>query len=184
MHTEPIFKIFGRGVYLYGICMALGIILCFVFLIFAFRKRGFNEASGDVVLYIGVLATGFGVLSAMLFQSLYNYIADPSAGFHFGSMTFIGGLIGGVAIFVGIYFLYMNVIRPRTNLKWLKPELNATLSDALPIIPIGITIAHAFGRLGCFFSDIKIFKGHFHQFFFGNLGAFLYFLNFFSNIWC
>ena len=30
--------------------------------------------------------------------------------------------------------------------------MNATLSDALPFIPIGICIAHAFGRLGCFFG--------------------------------
>lgn len=152
MHPEPIFKIFGHGVYLYGICMALGIILCFVFLMIAFRKRGFNEASSDVILFIGAFGTGFGVLSATLFQGLYNYIADPSAGFNLGSMTFIGGLIGGVVSFVGVYLLYMYVIRPRANVKWLNPELNATLTDALPIIPVGITIAHAFGRLGCFFG--------------------------------
>ena len=30
--------------------------------------------------------------------------------------------------------------------------MNATLTDALPFIPIGIAIAHAFGRLGCFFG--------------------------------
>lgn len=152
MHPEPLFQIFGRGVYLYGICMALGIILCFVFLLIAFRKRGFNEASSDMILFIGVFGTAFGVLSAMLFQSLYNYIADPAAGFNFGSMTFIGGLIGGVVSFVGVYLIYIYVVRPRTNIKWLAPELNATLTDALPIIPIGITIAHAFGRLGCFFA--------------------------------
>ena len=30
--------------------------------------------------------------------------------------------------------------------------MNASLSDALPFIPIGIAIAHAFGRLGCLFA--------------------------------
>lgn len=152
MHPEPLFQIFGRGVYLYGICMALGIILCFVFLLIAFRKRGFNEASSDMILFIGVFGTAFGVLSAMLFQSLYNYIADPAAGFNFGSMTFIGGLIGGVVSFLLVWNLYVYVIRPRTKIKWLNAEMNAGLCDALPFIPIGIAIAHAFGRFGCFWA--------------------------------
>ncbi len=153
MHPDPIFTIFGRGVYLYGLCMSLGMILCFVFLYFTMRKlKNFNEASSDMIIFIGMFGTGFGVLSAALFQATYNYIADPDRGFRLDSMTFIGGLIGGVASFVGVYLLYIYVVRPRTKIAWLNPELNATLTDALPFIPIGITIAHAFGRLGCFFA--------------------------------
>ena len=152
MHPNPIFTVFGKGVYLYGICMALGIIACFAFLYFTMWKKKFNEASTDMILFIGIFGTGFGIFSAMLFQSVYNYIDNPSAGFQFGSMTFIGGLIGGVASFLAVYNLYIFVVRPRTKIKWLKPELNATLTDALPFIPIGITIAHAFGRLGCLFA--------------------------------
>ena len=34
MHPEPLFYIFGQGVYAYGICMAVGIIACFGFLLF------------------------------------------------------------------------------------------------------------------------------------------------------
>lgn len=152
MHPDPIFEIFGHGVYLYGICMAVGIIACFGFLIFTMKVRGFNEASADMILFIGIFGTGFGIFSATLFQAVYNYIADPSAGFNLDSMTFIGGLIGGVVSFVGVYLIYIYVVRPRTSIKWLAPEFNATLTDALPFIPIGITIAHAFGRFGCFFA--------------------------------
>lgn len=152
MHPEPLFYIFGQGVYLYGICMAIGIIGCFAFLVFTMWKQKFNEVSTDSIIFIGIFGTGFGLFSAMLFQSVYNYIADPDAGFHLGGMTFIGGLIGGVLSFVGVWNLYMYVIRPRTKIKWLKAEMNATLCDALPFIPIGITIAHAFGRFGCFWA--------------------------------
>lgn len=152
MHPDPIFTVFGQGVYLYGICMAVGIIACFVFLAFTMWKKKFNEASSDMILFIGIFGTGFGIFAAMLFQSVYNYIADPDAGFSFGSMTFLGGLIGGVTSFLCVYWLYIYVIRRRTKINWLKPELNATLTDALPFIPVGITIAHAFGRLGCFFA--------------------------------
>ncbi len=152
MHPDPIFTIFGKGVYLYGICMALGIIACFLFLYFTMRIKKFDEVSSDTILFIGIFGTGFGILFAAIFQATYNYIADPSEGFNLNSMTFLGGLIGGVASFLGVYFLYMYVVRPRTKIKMLTLPMNATLTDALPFIPIAITIAHAFGRLGCFFA--------------------------------
>lgn len=155
MHPGPIISLMdGKiNIYLYGICMALGIVLCFIFLFLTMRRQKFNEASADAVIFIGIFGTGFGIFSAMLFQATYNYIANPSGGFDLGgSMTFIGGLIGGVLSFVGVWNLYMFVIRKRTKFQWLKPEMNAGLTDALPFIPIGITIAHAFGRFGCFWA--------------------------------
>ena len=36
--------------------------------------------------------------------------------------------------------------------KSLTNNMNATITDAMPFIPIAICIAHAFGRLGCFFG--------------------------------
>lgn len=150
MHPDPIFEVFGKGVYLYGICMAVGIIACFGFLIFAMWRKKFNEASSDSVLLIGIFGTGFGILSAAIFQGVYNVIAGGK--FDLGSMTFIGGLIGGVVSFVAVWNLYVYVIRPRTKVKWLKAEMNAGLTDALPFIPVGIAIAHAFGRFGCFWA--------------------------------
>ena len=159
MHPEALFyftsdkSIGAPGLYPYGLCMALGIVLCFVFLLFTMWKKKFNEASSDTILIIGIFGTGFGIFAAMLFQATYNYIANPAEGYDLGSgMTFIGGLIGGVVSFLGVYFLYMYVVRPRTKIKFLTNHMNATLTDALPFIPIGICIAHAFGRLGCFFA--------------------------------
>ena len=66
-------------------------------------------------------------------------------------MTFLGGLIGGVIVYLGLYFLYVYVINPRlkdSNL--LKSDMNKGVWELLRIAPISITIAHAFGRLGCF----------------------------------
>ena len=150
MHPDALFYIFGHGVYAYGICIAVGIIACFAFLMFTMKIKKFSEASADAIVLIGIVATGFGFLSGMLFQAFYGLVETGK--FEFGGMTFIGGLIGGVVIFLGIWNLYMYVIRPRTTIKWLKAEMNATLTDALPFIPIGIAIAHAFGRFGCFFG--------------------------------
>ena len=152
MHPEALFKIGNSGIYAYGICMAAGIIMCFVFLYVTMWIKKFNEEATDKILVIGVVGTGFGIFTATLFQSVYNFIADPEGGFHFGGMTFIGGLIGGVLSFLVVYWVYIYLIAPRTKIKLLKNNMNATLTDALPFIPIGIVIAHAFGRLGCFFG--------------------------------
>lgn len=152
MHPQPLFTMGSLEVYLYGICMALGIISCFGFLMYTMWKKNFNDEATDKILLIGVFGTGFGILSAALFQGLYNYIDNPTGGFNLSGMTFIGGLIGGVLSFLGVYWLYIYVIAPRTKIKLLQNNMNATLTDALPFIPVGIAIAHAFGRLGCFFG--------------------------------
>lgn len=150
MYPEPIFTIGDWGFHLYGLCYGLGILACFVFLYLTMRYKKFNEYSTDAIIFIGFFATAFGILTAMLFESTYEYL--ETGVFKWGSKTFIGGLIGGVVSFLGVWNLYMYVIRPRTKINWLKGEMNATLCDALPFIPIGITIAHGIGRLGCFFG--------------------------------
>ncbi len=153
MHPEPLFEIFGKGVYAYGICMAVGIILCFGFLLFTMWKKKFSDKSTNAVLIIGVFGTAFGIFMAMLVQSILNYAADPSKPFRLAGMTFMGGLLGGVVSFLAVWNLYVYVVGPRTKWKWLKSDnMNAGLADALPFIPIGIAIAHAFGRLGCNFA--------------------------------
>lgn len=150
MHNEPLFYIFGQGVYLYGICFAVGVISCFAFLLFTMKIKKFSEFSSDAIILIGIFATAFGALSGMVVQGIYDVIDGKK--FTLSGMTFIGGLIGGVVSFLAVWNLYMYVIRPRTKFKWLKGEMNATLCDALPFIPIGIALAHAFGRFGCFWA--------------------------------
>lgn len=152
MHPQPLFEIFGQGVYAYGICMAAGIIACFGFLLFTMWYKKFNDHATDKILIIGLFGTGFGIFMALLVQSILNYAADPSKPFQLAGMTFMGGLIGGVVSFLAVWNLYVYVIAPRTKIKVLKNKMNASLSDALPFIPIGIAIAHAFGRLGCLFA--------------------------------
>lgn len=154
MHPQPIISLFDGKVeiFLYGICMAVGIIACFGFLMYTMWKKNFNDEATDKLLLIGIFGTGFGILSAALFQGLYNYIDNPAGRFHLDGMTFIGGLIGGVVSFLFVYLMYIYVIAPRTKIKLLQNNMNGTLTDALPFIPIGIAIAHAFGRLGCFFG--------------------------------
>ena len=58
-------------------------------------------------------------------------------------ITILGGLIGGVGTFLIIYYATKNNIRK---------NYKNTLIDIMPIVPACITIAHGFGRIGCFFA--------------------------------
>ena len=137
MLPEPI--LFGF-VHMYGLMIAIGILGTFITLTLGGKKLGINEKFLDFTFFLGIGAIVVGFLSASLFQAVYNYIENPEAGFNFGqSMTFMGGLIGGVVSFLIIYFIVRN-------------KLSGRLIDVLSLVPCCITIAHGFGRIGCFFA--------------------------------
>ena len=154
MYPYELFNIFGISIDLYSICFMVGVIACLIYTIIAMKKSGYSSTASDIIIIIGILAIIFGLLSAVLFQSFYDFLDDPSAGFKItGRMTFIGGLIGGVASFVGIYFLYTYAINPHLKKgSFFKSNMNKGIWYLLRIAPMSITIAHGFGRLGCLFA--------------------------------
>ena len=79
--------------------IAVGILCAFLTLFYLTKKKGVDVRFTDFIFYSGIASIVVGFCFATLFQSTYNYIKNPSAGFELGSgMTFIGGLIAGVAI--------------------------------------------------------------------------------------
>ena len=135
-------ELFGieLNVHMYGLMIAIGILGTFITLTLVGKKRGINEKFLDFTFYCGIGSIVVGFLSASLFQATYNYIENPEAGFRFGeSMTFMGGLIGGVVCFLAVYFI-------------ARQKLHGRLIDVLSLVPCCITIAHGFGRIGCFFA--------------------------------
>ena len=152
MFPDPLFYIGDVGIDMYAIFILIGLSACFIFTYIAMKKSGYSSSARDMILIIGVFAIALGFLAATLTQSIYDFIANPEAGFQFtGKMTFIGGLIGGVIVYLGLYFLYTYVINPRLkDTNFLKSDMNKGVWELLRFAPISITIAHAFGRLGCF----------------------------------
>ena len=152
MLPDPLFTIFGIEIDMYAIFILIGLIACFVFTCIAMKKSGYSSSARDTILMIGIFAIALGFLCATLTQSIYDFIANPSDGFQFtGKMTFLGGLIGGVVVYLGLYFLYVYVINPKLkDSNIFKSDMNKGLWELLRIAPISITLAHAFGRCGCF----------------------------------
>ena len=141
MYPDTLFTLFGKDVVtLYGICIAIGV-LCCVLVLFKFAKGRVEDSFIDFLFYNGIVAIGLGFIVACLFQAVYAYIENPEAGFDLfnSGMTFIGGLIGGVVSFLAGYFIF-------------RPFLKNRLVDIISLLPCCIVIAHAFGRIGCFFA--------------------------------
>ena len=128
------------NVHMYGIMIAVGILGTFITLFTLAKLKNVETRFVDFLFYNGIASIVLGFGAATVVQALYNYIDHPEKGFRLGSgMTFIGGLIGGVLTFMIFYFIF----RKRYDTK---------LYQVVSIVPSCILIAHAFGRIGCFFA--------------------------------
>ncbi|MBQ8429408.1 MAG: prolipoprotein diacylglyceryl transferase [Clostridia bacterium] len=135
MYPDKILGLF----HMYGLMIGIGILACFGILFWYGKKQKVEESFLDFLFYNGIISIALGFGSAALFQATYDYIENPEAGFQFGGITFIGGLIGGVVTFLVVYFAFRKKFKSR-------------LIDVLSFIPCCILVAHAFGRVGCFFA--------------------------------
>lgn len=136
----PFISIFGKQIPAYGLCMAIGILVCsFGACLRAHRNKLCVE---DLIVY-GACIIGVALFGAAI---LYNFVTYGFIGLikeiqnhgideiiKNNGLVFYGGLLGGL---VGMLLAY-KITRTSPKLYYV---------SAVPFIPIG----HAFGRLGCF----------------------------------
>ncbi len=134
-----LFTIFGRDIPTYGVCIAVGLILCGITFYLLVKKKGMPEAVFEDYLTAALIGIAAGFAFAYIYQGFYNLIAGK--GFTFGGLTFMGGLIGGIVGGVGSAFILVKD-KKRRQAFW----------DVLDIAMPCIFIAHACGRVGCFFA--------------------------------
>lgn len=129
---------------LYDLFLCVGIIVCLI----SFDRLADRypiRYKMQTLCYISATAAiilGFGF--AILAQALYNYlqnggefVIDASTG-----ATFYGGLLGGAAVFLAVYFIAGRFIFPD---KYHKRSFFSVANCAVP----SILIAHSLGRVGC-----------------------------------
>ncbi len=139
MYPDVVFM----GMSLYEIFILAGIVYAFaVFRILSDRDRAKAKYQNFVII-CGVFAIISGYICAVMFQAVYNY-------FSYGifeltaqtGATFYGGLIGGVTVFLLLYFSVGRILfEARYHL-----DMFVRLTD---IAAAAISGAHAFGRIGC-----------------------------------
>lgn len=121
----------------YNLLIILGVISAlFVFSYYAERIK-MDKPLKYTIGMIATITVVAGIFFAVLFQSLFDFFeGNTSRPF---AMTFYGGLVGGALTFIALYFFYVKKKYPYAN-----------IMDLLIISPAAITLAHGFGRIGCF----------------------------------
>ncbi len=142
MYPFPVFL----GLTLYDIFLCAGIITCFLVFGWLADRHRIRRKIQSFAMMCGVAAVALGYCSAVLFQALYNikslgrFEISVSTG-----ATFYGGLIGGVLVFLALYFgVGYFKYEDRSHVK----VFFGIADSAVP----GIVIAHSLGRIGCLFA--------------------------------
>ena len=104
MYPDPLFSLFGSEVNLYGIFIAIGILVCFLVYFLYTKKDGMDKDLQSFTFYVAIISIVLGFLAAALFQSFYVFL--ETGVFKFGvGITVMGGLLGGAGTFLLVYFL-------------------------------------------------------------------------------
>jgi len=133
-------NLFGIEGFSYTLMLIIGVVFSIVVVALYLRKTKFNLL--DLII-CALAAVFFGIIFAILFENLYEAIQHAYYGqpqkWTWG-MTFFGGLFGGVIAFFVTYRFYY------------RKHNSSILKEILIISPGAITLAHGFGRLGCFLA--------------------------------
>lgn len=131
------------GMTLYDIFLAIGVVSALLIVRLFADYDKVSAKLFNFILLTGACAIGLGYFSAVLFQAIYNwlggevFVINTSTG-----ATFLGGLVGGVTVFLLGYFVIGHfVFKDKQNIKYF-PRL-------LDVAAVCITSAHGFGRIGC-----------------------------------
>ncbi len=132
------------GIDMYVIMLCVACISAIIVFRICADKRGLGARIQNLCLYNAVISIVVGYYSAVLFQALYNI--PKNGGFVINSSTgatFYGGLIGGAAVFLAVYFTAGHFMfgKSREHIKQFR-----IITD---IAAASISVAHGFGRLGC-----------------------------------
>lgn len=140
-------------IHTYDLCIAIGLIASFVLLNFFFKNKYDNKFI--VLLEINTLLTViFGLLSAFFVQKIYFLIEGNNK----DGMTFYGGLLFGTIFFICFHYLIV------------EKKYKNSIKEIVKIAPACITLAHGFGRIGCFFAGCCYGKDSENGLYFSSLG--------------
>lgn len=124
----------------YTVMLLLGIFSAFgLFLLYA-KKKHVSGIGILNVLIAGVCGIGAGIAGANITQNFYNWIYCLTNGYTFKwtwGLTFYGGLFFGVVAFFIVFFIAT------------RKDKSISVKEIMIIAPACITLAHAFGRIGC-----------------------------------
>lgn len=134
----PYLYVFGIRIPMYSLMLFVGIVAFVVVSVLLLEKRE-KTARSDVNQLLLVSAGGLVVMwaSALIFNSFFHSIEKGKI--VIGGITWLGGVLGGFP--ATVYFIHK-----------FCPKLRGNALFYFDLLLPGLVLAHAFGRLGCFFG--------------------------------
>lgn len=129
-------EILGYTMPMYDLLILIGLFFMFVYIVNRLeRKEGMGRKDIQRIVLFLAISLVFALFFSFLLDGIFHSIKEGE--WEFGSLNFLGALVGGFASFLVLMkFFYKN------GLKEIKPIANTVIA--------GVVIAHAIGRIGCF----------------------------------
>ncbi|MDA3931323.1 MAG: prolipoprotein diacylglyceryl transferase [Tenericutes bacterium] len=131
-------EIFDYTIPMHDLMMIIGVFFMLIYVAFRFEKRdGYSRQQTNKLLGLIVISSLLALVSAFLVDGIFHSIENGEL--TFGSITFLGGLIGGVLSFLLL-------------IKYFFKDENKDIKQLLNTLITGVVLAHAIGRIGCFLA--------------------------------
>lgn len=126
---------FYKVVFLFPICIAIGVILGALFFTKRIKQFNFDRKTIErliiIICYSGIAF----YLGARFFDDLFHYLNGEPWGK--GGITFLGGCLSALVVFGLLFFFFLKQHR-------------MIFFKVVNIVVAAICLGHAFGRIGCF----------------------------------
>lgn len=158
-------EVFGYNLPLYDIMTAIGVFMLLYYVQIRFeRKEKHTHKETTQLVYVVLVSLGVALFLSWFADGIFHSIQAANLPGQtesfwtlfwrgltgtfethspeeetFGTITFLGGLAGGLLS----YWLLMKFALKRTNQE---------IRQSLDVVIVGVVLAHAFGRIGCFFA--------------------------------
>ncbi len=131
------------GMDLYDILLAVGVVSALVIVRLFADKDRISAKLFNFIILTALAAVVLGYMSAVFTQAVYNWLDGEEFVISVTTgATFLGGLVGGVVVFLLIYFIIGNLIfKRRENIGYFHRLLD--------VAAVSIPCAHGLGRIGC-----------------------------------
>jgi phosphatidylglycerol:prolipoprotein diacylglycerol transferase len=130
--------VFGYVLPVYDLLLITGVFLMLLYVANRFEKTdGFTHKQANRILFLIVISLLSALFISFVVDGVFHSIEEGELAF--GSLNFLSGLIGGFATF----FILM---------KYFYKEENKDMKRIANTVITGVVLAHAIGRIGCFFA--------------------------------
>ncbi len=131
-------QIFGYMIPLYDVLILIGIFAMLLYVVRRFEKHdGYSSILTNKLLILIVISLLFALFSSYVIDGIFHSI--EASELDFGSISFLGGLIGGLLSFYVLLRIFVK-------------EEKLNYRRVFGTVLTGVVLAHAFGRIGCFLA--------------------------------